>query len=54
MGIVHGLQRDTGIIAVKVAILDKVFDGIDNLDTKLLATSIAPSLTAKRQPSSTR
>ena len=31
MGIIHGLQRDSRVIAVKVAVLYKVFDRIDNL-----------------------
>lgn len=32
VGVVHGLERNTGVIAVEVAVLDKVFDGIDDLD----------------------
>ena len=31
VGVVHGLQRDARVIAVEVAVLNKVFDGIDNL-----------------------
>jgi hypothetical protein len=31
MGVVHGLQRDTRVIAVEVAVLDEVLDGIDDL-----------------------
>ena len=31
VGVVHGLERDAGVIAVEVAILDEVFDRIDNL-----------------------
>lgn len=29
--VVHGLERDARVIAIKVAVLDKVFDGVDNL-----------------------
>jgi hypothetical protein len=29
--VVHGLQGDAGVIAVKVAVLDEILDGIDNL-----------------------
>lgn len=32
VGVVHCLEGDTGIIAVEVAILDEIFDGIDDLD----------------------
>lgn len=31
MGIVHGLKGDARVIAVKVAVLNQVFDCIDNL-----------------------
>ena len=31
MGVVHGLQGDTGVIAVKVAVLDQILYGVDNL-----------------------
>ena len=31
MGIVHGLERDAGVIAVEVTILYKVFDSINDL-----------------------
>lgn len=31
MGVVHGLERDAGVIAVEVAILNQVFDGVDHL-----------------------
>lgn len=31
MGVVHGLEGDAGVIAVEVAVLDKVLDSIDNL-----------------------
>ena len=31
VGVVHGLQRNTGVIAVEVAVLDEVLDGIDDL-----------------------
>ena len=31
MRIVHSLESNAGVIAVEVAVLDKIFDGIDNL-----------------------
>ena len=33
MGVVHSLEGDTGVIAIEVAVLDKVFDSIDDLET---------------------
>lgn len=33
MGVVHGLKGDARVIAIKVAILYEVFDGINNLIT---------------------
>lgn len=35
MGIVHGLEGDTGVITVEVAVLDQVFDGVDDLEAGL-------------------
>jgi hypothetical protein len=35
VGVVHSLQRDAGVIAVEVAVLDEVLDGIDNLNELL-------------------
>ena len=32
MGVVHGLEGDSRIIAIKVAVLHEVFDSIDNLE----------------------
>ncbi len=32
MGIVHGLEGDAGVIAVEVAVLNKVFDGVNDLE----------------------
>jgi hypothetical protein len=32
MRVVHGLQRDTRVIAVKVAVLHEILDGVDDLD----------------------
>ncbi len=32
VGVVHGLERDTRVIAVEVAVLHEVLDGIDDLD----------------------
>ncbi|KAI7165257.1 Proliferating cell nuclear [Hortaea werneckii] len=31
MGVVHGLESDAGVIAVEVAVLDQVLDGVDDL-----------------------
>ena len=31
VGVVHGLERDAGVIAVEVAVLDEIFDGVDDL-----------------------
>jgi hypothetical protein len=31
VGVVHGLEGDTAVIAVEVAVLDKIFDGIHHL-----------------------
>lgn len=31
VGVVHGLERDTGVIAVEVAVLDEILDGVDDL-----------------------
>jgi hypothetical protein len=32
VGVVHGLQCDTGVIAIEIAVLDKVLDRIDHLE----------------------
>lgn len=31
VGVVHGLESDAGVIAVEVAVLDKVLDSVDEL-----------------------
>lgn len=31
VGVVHGLQGNAAVIAVEVAVLDEIFDGVDNL-----------------------
>jgi hypothetical protein len=31
VGVVHGLERNAGVIAVEVAVLDEVLDGVDDL-----------------------
>jgi hypothetical protein len=31
VGVVHGLERDTGVIAIEVAVLHEVLDGVDDL-----------------------
>ena len=36
MGVVHGLKGDAGVIAVEVAVLDEVLDGVDDLDVLLV------------------
>ena len=35
MGVVHGLEGNTGIIAVEIAVLHEVLDGIDDLGREL-------------------
>ena len=32
MGVVHGLESDTGVITIEVAVLNEIFDGIDDLE----------------------
>lgn len=32
MGVVHGLEGDAGVIAVEVAVLDEILDGVDDLE----------------------
>lgn len=32
VGVVHGLQRDTAVIAVEIAVLDEILDGVDHLE----------------------
>lgn len=44
MGIVHGLQRDAGVIAVEVAILHEIFDGIDDLLVNVREVLLIPRL----------
>lgn len=36
VGVIHGLEGNAGIIAVKVAVLHEVSDGIDNLEGSVL------------------
>ena len=36
MGVVHGLEGDAGVIAVEVAVLDEIFDGVDDLFVALV------------------
>ena len=31
VGVVHGLERDTGVIAIEVTVLHEVLDGVDDL-----------------------
>jgi hypothetical protein len=39
VGVVHGLEGDTGVIAVEVAVLDEILDRIDDLLTSVLCTT---------------
>ncbi len=32
MGVVHGLEGDSGVVAIEVAVLHEVFNSIDNLE----------------------
>lgn len=32
MGVVHGLEGDAGVIAIEVAVLYEVLDGVDDLE----------------------
>lgn len=36
MRVVHGLKGDPGVIAIEVAVLDKILDGVDDLHTTVL------------------
>ena len=38
VGVVHGLEGDARVIAVEVAVLYEVFDGVDNLVSRQLCT----------------
>jgi hypothetical protein len=38
--VVHGLEGDTGVIAVEVAVLDKVLDGVDDLVERTLGQEL--------------
>lgn len=31
MAVVHGLQRDAAVIAIEVAVLNEILDGVDDL-----------------------
>ena len=35
MGVIHGLEGDAGVIAVEIAVLHEVLDGIDDLGKEL-------------------
>ena len=37
MGVVHSLERNTGVIAVEVAVLNEIFDGINYLFEQLVS-----------------
>ncbi len=32
MGVVHGLEGDSGVVAIEIAVLHEVFNSIDNLE----------------------
>jgi hypothetical protein len=38
--VIHGLEGDTGVIAVEVAVLDKVLDGVDDLEERPLVRAL--------------
>lgn len=40
MGVVHGLESNSGVIAIEVAVLDEVFDGVDDLIAAKLASNV--------------
>ena len=44
VGIVHRLKRDTGVIAVEVAVLYEIFDGVNNLEGKIRVISVRGDL----------
>jgi hypothetical protein len=35
VGVIHGLEGDAGVIAVEIAVLHEVLDGIDDLGSEL-------------------
>ena len=39
VGVVHGLEGNAGVIAVEVAVLDEVLDGVDDLCRKSVGAS---------------
>ena len=39
MGVIHGLERNSGVIAIEVAVLNEVFDSIDDLVGAKLASN---------------
>ena len=41
MGVVHGLEGDSGVIAVEVAVLNEILDGIDELGNISLLLDVA-------------
>jgi hypothetical protein len=36
MRVIHSLESDTGVIAVEVAVLDEILDGVDDLEERIL------------------
>jgi hypothetical protein len=40
VGVVHRLERDTGVIAVEVAVLDEILDGINDLPKSVPCTAM--------------
>lgn len=42
VGVIHGLQRDAGVIAVEIAILHQVLDSIDNLEHSQVDLCVQP------------
>jgi hypothetical protein len=44
VGVVHGLEREAGVIAVKIAVLDQILDSIDNLLELIMRSSMLSPL----------
>lgn len=40
VGVVHGLEGDTRVIAVEVAVLDEILDGVDHLSAQELVSQL--------------
>jgi hypothetical protein len=49
MGVVHSLECDTGVIAVEVAVLNEILDGIDNLHVRRTVSKLRGLEIAKHE-----